>query len=43
MTRAVETFNDAIYNHGGLSGLQSDYDLMREQADLIAEDYDKIY
>jgi hypothetical protein len=43
MTRAVEAFNDAIYAHGGLEGLQSDYQLIREQADLMAEDYDKIY
>jgi hypothetical protein len=43
MTRAVEAFNDAIYEHGGLSGLSEDYSLMREQSDLMAQDYDKIY
>jgi hypothetical protein len=30
MTRAVEAFNDAIYAHGGLQGLQEDYSLIRE-------------
>lgn len=43
MTRAVEAFNDAIYEHGGLSGLSEDYSFMREQSELMAEDYDKIY
>ena len=43
MTRAVEAFNDAIYEHGGLSGLSEDYSFMREQSDLMAQDYDKIY
>ena len=43
MTQAVESFNDAIYSYGGLQGLSDDYAFMREQADLMAEDYDKIY
>jgi hypothetical protein len=30
MTQAVEAFNDAIYAHGGLAGLQEDYSLIRE-------------
>ena len=43
MTRAVEAFNDAIYAHGGLQGLQDDYSSIREQSQLMAEDYQKIY
>lgn len=43
MQRAVDAFNDAIYAHGGLEGLSSDYSLIRENADLMAEDYEKIY
>jgi hypothetical protein len=40
---AVKNFNDALYASGGLEGLSNDYSLMREHADLMAADYDKIY
>lgn len=40
---AVKNFNDALYTSGGLEGLSNDYSLMREHADLMAADYDKIY
>ena len=43
MQRAVDAFNDAIYAHGGLEGLSNDYDMIRENADLMAADYEKIY
>ena len=43
MERAVETFNDALYAYGGLEGLSNDYDRIRENADLMAADYEKIY
>ena len=43
MEDAVEQFNESIYASGGLEGLSNDYSLLREQADLMAEDYDKIY
>ncbi|MGN1342664.1 MAG: hypothetical protein ACI4VL_05510 [Bacilli bacterium] len=43
MERAVEAFNDAIYAYGGLEGLSNDYSLIRENADLMAADYEKIY
>lgn len=43
MQRAVDEFNDAIYEHGGLEGLSNDYSLIRENADLMAADYEKIY
>lgn len=43
MQRAVDAFNDAIYAHSGLEGLSADYDLIRENADLMAADYEKIY
>jgi hypothetical protein len=43
MQRAVDSFNESIYSYGGLEGLQSDYSLIREQSDLMAADYDKIY
>ena len=41
--RAVEAFNDAIYAYDGLEGLSNDYSLIRENADLMAADYEKIY
>ena len=43
MEDAVEAFGKSLYASGGLEGLSNDYSLMREQADLMAEDYDKIY
>lgn len=43
MERAIEAFNDAIYAYGGLEGLSNDYSLIRENADLMAADYEKIY
>ena len=43
MQRAVDAFNDAIYAYGGLEGLSTDYDMIRENADLMAADYEKIY
>ncbi len=43
MEDAVEAFNKSIYSSGGLEGLSTDYSLLREEADLMAEDYDKIY
>ena len=43
MEDAVDTFGKSLYASGGLEGLSNDYSLMREQADLMAEDYDKIY
>lgn len=43
MEDAVEAFNESIYSSGGLEGLSADYSLLREEADLMAEDYDKIY
>ena len=43
MQRAVDAFNDAIYAYGGLEGLSNDYDMIRENADLMAADYEKIY
>lgn len=43
MQRAVDAFNDAIYAHNGLEGLSNDYSLIRENAELMAEDYEKIY
>ena len=43
MEAAVEQFNESIYASGGLEGLSADYSLLREEADLMAEDYDKIY
>jgi hypothetical protein len=43
MEDAVEVFNKSIYASGGLEGLSADYSLLREEADLMAEDYDKIY
>lgn len=43
MQRAVDAFNDAIYAYGGLESLSNDYDMIRENADLMAADYEKIY
>lgn len=43
MEDAADTFSKSFYASGGLEGLSNDYSLMREQADLMAEDYDKIY
>jgi hypothetical protein len=43
MQRAVDAFNNAIYSYSGLEGLSNDYDMIRENADLMAADYEKIY
>jgi hypothetical protein len=43
MQRAVDAFNESIYEHGGIEGLSNDYAMIRQNADLIAADYDKIY
>ena len=41
--RIVQTFNDAIYAFGGLEGLSEDYSFIRENTELMAQDYEKIY
>ena len=43
MQRAVDAFNESIYQHGGIEGLSNDYAMIRENADLMAADYEKIY
>jgi hypothetical protein len=43
MTEAIDTFNETVYEFGGLEGLISDYEAIREQRDLMVEDYEKIY
>jgi hypothetical protein len=43
MQRAVDAFNDAIYSYGGMEGLVDDYNMIRDNADLMAADYEKIY
>ena len=40
---AVEKFNDAIYELGGLEGLSADFEKQQELADMYLEDYQKIY
>lgn len=41
--RIVQTFNDAVYAFGGLEGLSEDYSFIRENTELMAQDYEKIY
>jgi hypothetical protein len=43
ITQAVDDFNESIYKFNGLDGLVSDYEMIREQQDLMVEDYEKIY
>ena len=41
--RIVQTFSDAVYAFGGLEGLSEDYSFIRENTELMAQDYEKIY
>ena len=41
--RVVKTFNDSIYALGGLEGLQEDFSRQQENADIMLDDYQKIY
>ena len=41
--RAVESFNDAIYELGGLEGLSEDFNRAKEDDDTYLDDYQKIY
>jgi hypothetical protein len=41
--RAIEAFNDAIYELGGLEGLSADFGRAKEDDDTYLDDYQKIY
>ena len=41
--RIVQTFSEAVYAFGGLEGLSEDYSFIRENTELMAQDYEKIY
>ena len=41
--RVVKTFNDSVYALGGLEGLQDDFSRQKENADIMLDDYQKIY
>ena len=43
LNEAIETFNEKLYEFNGLEGLIADYEQIREQQDLMVEDYEKIY
>ena len=43
MQRAIDAFNESLYSYGGMGGLVNDYEMIRENADLMAADYEKIY
>ena len=39
----VDTFNKSIYQFGGLEGLSNDFSKAQDNADLMLDDYQKIY
>lgn len=41
--RVVKNFNDAVYSLGGLEGLADDFSKQQERADIMLDDYQKIY
>lgn len=41
--RIAESFNKSIYNLGGLEGLGNDFDKAQNRADIMLDDYQKIY
>lgn len=41
--RAVQAFNDAIYEFGGLEGMSDDFSRQKEMDDMYLEDYQQIY
>lgn len=41
--RIAESFNKSIYNLGGLEGLGNDFDKAQDRADIMLDDYQKIY
>jgi hypothetical protein len=41
--RVVETFNNAVYAFGGMEGLSNEFERQKEMADLMVDDYTKIY
>lgn len=41
--RIVETFNKSVYQLGGLEGLSNDFAKEQERADIMLDDYTKIY
>ena len=41
--RVVETFNNAVYAFGGMEGLSNEFSRQKEMADLMVDDYQKIY
>ena len=40
---AVDAFNEAVYQLGGIEGLSEEFDRQKEMADMYLDDYQKIY
>lgn len=43
MNDLIDTFNDSVYYLGGLDGLADDFSRQKDNADLMLDDYEKIY
>jgi hypothetical protein len=39
----IDNFNDSVYSLGGLEGLSEDFSRQKENADMMLDDYQKIY
>lgn len=43
MNNLIDTFNKSVYALGGLDGLSEDFSRQQEKADIMLDDYQKIY